>query len=83
MGELREGRGEGRVSAGIGGARRKRRDCDRDGNVEGTAKFLWAETLDADARGEGERLHVKLRLEGGGTASLRSLCVPHASRKWS
>ena len=64
MGELREGRGEGRVSAGIGGARRKRRDCDRDGNVEGTAKFLWAETLDADARGEGERLHVKLRLEG-------------------
>ena len=48
----------------IGGARRKRRNCDRDGNAEGNAKFLWAETRGAGAPGEGERLHVKLRLEG-------------------
>lgn len=63
VGELGQCRGERRVGASVSRARGKSGERDRDGKIDGPRK-LGAKAVRADAPGEGEGLHMELRLEG-------------------
>jgi hypothetical protein len=64
VGELREGRGEGRVGARVGRAGGEGCDCKRYREGHGSPELRGALVDGAGAPGEGERLHMELHLEG-------------------
>lgn len=64
IGELREGRGEGRVGARVGGARRQCCDGKRYCKGHGPPELRGVLIDGAGTPGEGERLHMELHLEG-------------------
>ena len=64
VGELGQRRGERGVGAGIGRACCKGAERDRDGKVDGPRRLGGAKAVRAYAPGEGEGLHMELRLEG-------------------